>query len=126
MSHEDYRRGLQDVLERLRDQGRLDAIRRSDHQVKQLLELAYINVERTRFLLKHATDDFDWQAIPPTSAPGTTFRETLAERDRVRCREHGRRVTGDAIEQLCRSHRGGGHPSMRVVPINTRRGGNLQ
>jgi len=33
------------------------------------------------------------------AVPGTTFRETLAERDRVRCREHGWRVTGDAIEQ---------------------------
>ncbi len=64
MSQEDYRRGLQDVPERLRDQGRLDAIPRSDHQVKQLLEHAYTNVERTRFLLKHALDDFDQQAIP--------------------------------------------------------------
>jgi hypothetical protein len=26
---------------------------------QQLLELAYTNVERTRFLLKHAPDDFD-------------------------------------------------------------------
>jgi hypothetical protein len=32
MSQEDYRRGLQDVLEPRRDQGRLDAIPRSDHQ----------------------------------------------------------------------------------------------
>ncbi len=48
MSQEDYRRG-QDVLERLRDQGRLDAIPRSDHQLKQLLELAYTNVERIPF-----------------------------------------------------------------------------
>lgn len=64
MSQEDCRRGLQDVLERLRDQERLDAIPRSDHQVQQLLQLAYANVERTRFLLKHAPDDFDWQAIP--------------------------------------------------------------
>jgi hypothetical protein len=39
-----------------------------------------------------------------------TFRETLAECDRVRCREHGRRVTGDAIEQLSRSRGGGRHP----------------
>jgi hypothetical protein len=31
------------VLERLRDQGRLDAIPRYEHQVKQLLELAYTN-----------------------------------------------------------------------------------
>jgi hypothetical protein len=61
MSQEYYRRGLQDVLERLRDQGRLDAIPRSEHHVRQLLELAYTNVKRTRFL--------------------------LAERDRVRCRE---------------------------------------
>jgi hypothetical protein len=29
MSQEDYRRGQQDVLERLRDQGRLDAIPRA-------------------------------------------------------------------------------------------------
>src|SRR5438105_6177116 len=29
----------------------------------------------------------------------------------------GGRVTGDAIQQLWRSHRRGGHPSMRVVPI---------
>ena len=49
MSEEDYRRSLQGVLERLRDEGRLDAIPRSDHQVKQLLELAYTNVERTAF-----------------------------------------------------------------------------
>jgi hypothetical protein len=49
MSQEDCRRGLHDVLERLRDQGRLDVIPRSDHQVKQLLELAYTNVGRTRF-----------------------------------------------------------------------------
>ena len=68
MSQEDSRRGPQDVLERLCDQGRLDAILRSDHQVKQLLELTYTNVVRTRSLLKHAPDDFDWQAIPPTSA----------------------------------------------------------
>jgi hypothetical protein len=54
MSQEDDRRGLQDVLERLRD---------------------------------HAPDDFDGRGSPPTSAPCTTFRETLAERDRVRCRE---------------------------------------
>jgi len=36
-----------------------------------------------------------------------TFREMLAERNRVRCREHGRHVTSDAIEQLSRSRRGG-------------------
>ena len=100
MSQEDYRRGPQDVLERLCDQGRLDAILRSDHQVKQLLELAYTNVERTRFLLKQRLMTSIGRRSPPTSAPGTTFRETLAERDRVRCREHGRLVTGDAIEQI--------------------------
>jgi len=49
MSQEDYRRGPQDVLERLRDQGRLDAIPRSDYQVKQLLELAHTDVERIAF-----------------------------------------------------------------------------
>jgi len=31
---------------------------------------------------------------------------------------------GDAIEQLSRRRRGGRHPTMRVVTINTRRGGN--
>jgi len=31
---------------------------------------------------------------------------------------------GDAIEQLSRRRRGGGHPTMRLVTINTRRGGN--
>jgi len=75
--------------------------------MKQPLELAYTSLEQTRLLLKHAPDDFDWQAMRPTSAPGMAFREMLAERDRVRCREHGRRVTSDAIEQLSRSRRGG-------------------
>ena len=63
---------------------------------------------------------------PPTSAPRMTFRETLAERGPRSMPRAGRRVTGDAIEQLWRSYRRGRHPIMRVVPINTRRGGHLQ
>jgi hypothetical protein len=123
MSQEDYRRGLQDVIERLRDHGRLDAILRSERQVKQLLEPAYTNVERIRFLLKHVPDDFDCQAIAADiraryDLPRDARRTGPRSMPRARCR-----LTGDAIEQLWRSHRRGRHPSMRVVPINTHRGG---
>ena len=61
------------IREVLRDQGRLDAIPRPDHQVTQLLELANTNVERTRFLLEHAPDDFDWQATPADIRTGYDF-----------------------------------------------------
>jgi hypothetical protein len=50
---------------------------------QQLLELAYTNVERTRFLLKHAPDDFDWQAIPADSGARYDFRRD-ARRTRPR------------------------------------------
>lgn len=71
-----------------------------------------------------------FSATPPWSTPqgldllAADPRPTAAAGAIVRERKPF--VTGDAIEQLWRSRRGGTHPSMRLVPINTRSGGNLQ
>jgi len=88
-------------------------------------EVAGTNGERTRFLLKHMPADFDWQAIPAHIRARYDFRETLAERDRIRCCRHGRRVTGDAIVQVWRGRRGGRHLAWESFP-SKRQGGNLQ
>jgi hypothetical protein len=87
MSQEDYRRGLQDVLEPRRDQGRLDAIPRSDHQGSSCLNSRTPTWSGLAFLLKHALDDFDWQAFPADiRARCDSLRDARRTRP-VRCRD---------------------------------------
>ncbi|GEM_PF-4486727 len=78
MSLEQYRQGLDDLLNRLRDQERLEAIPKSEYQVKQLLEVAYTNVERTRFLLVDRATDYDWHVATLWGAVVEASKAALA------------------------------------------------
>jgi hypothetical protein len=78
MSLDQYRKGLQDLLDRLREQGHLAAIPKSAYQVKQLLELAHTNVERTRHLVRDQPADYDWQVATLWDAVIEASKATLA------------------------------------------------
>lgn len=64
----------------------MDPIPSSQHQVQQLLEMAYTNVERTRFLLVQRETDYDWQVA--------TLWDSLVEASKATLAARGWRIRG--------------------------------